>query len=68
VVFVVLLEFGFFFEKQFLDPLPLCAIEGDFEHFPIVFNVLPYDKTLHDLLQRAQSPALALELDQCGFA
>ena len=68
MIFVVLLELSFFFEKQFLDPLSLCAIEGDFQHFPIVLNVLPYDKTLHDLLQRAQPPTLALELDQCGFA
>ena len=40
VNFVVFLELGFFFEKQFLDPLSLCAIEGDFEHFPIVLDVL----------------------------
>jgi hypothetical protein len=41
VIFVVLLlELGFFFEKQFLDPMSLCAIEGDFEHFPIVLDVL----------------------------
>jgi len=26
VIFVVLLELSFFFEKQFLDPLSLCAI------------------------------------------
>ena len=40
VIFVVLLELGFFFEKQFLDPMSLCAIEGDLEHFPIVLDVL----------------------------
>ena len=68
VIFVVLFELSFFFEKQFIDPLSLCGVEGYFEHFPIVLNVLPYDKTLHDLLQRAQPPTLALELDQCGFA
>jgi hypothetical protein len=47
VIFVVFLELGFFFAKQFLDPLTLCGIEGDFEHCPIVLNVLSYDETLH---------------------
>ncbi len=47
-IFVVSLKHAFLFEKQFLDLLTLRRIGSDFEQFPIVLNVLAYDKTLHD--------------------
>ena len=66
VVFVVFLELGFLFEKQFLDLPMLFGIRGDLEHFPIVLNVLPYDKTFHDPSQ-GRTTYIGLELDQCGL-
>jgi hypothetical protein len=51
VIFFVFLELRLFFAKQSLEhPAPL-KIGPDFEHCPIVLNVLLYDKTLHNPLQ-----------------
>lgn len=65
MIFVVFLELDFFFEKQFLDPLSLCAIEGDFKHFLIVLDVLSQDETLHKSPRWSAAHPSALELDQC---
>jgi hypothetical protein len=51
VVFVVFLELRFFVAKQFLDLPPPRWIGGQLEHFSVVLDVLPNDKTLHDPLQ-----------------
>ena len=51
LIFFVFFELGLFFEKQFLDVPTLIGIGSDLEHCPIVLDVLPYDKTLHDPLQ-----------------
>ena len=68
MIVVVFLELCFFVEKQFFEPPTLCWIGGDFEHSPIMLNVLSYDKTFHDPLSKAATaPTLLLELDQCGF-
>jgi hypothetical protein len=66
VIFVVILQLGFFVTKQLLDPLTLGRIGGNFEQFRIVLNVLPYDKAF----QRASSRSAVsqrLELDRCGI-
>jgi len=56
VIFVVLLELSFFVEKQFLEhPTPL-QIGTDFDHFPIVLNVLLDDRPLHISLRMPQRP------------
>jgi hypothetical protein len=63
VIFVVILQLGFFVTKQLLDPLTLGRIGGNFEQFRIVLNVLPYDKAF----QRASSRSAVsqrLELDR----
>ena len=67
LIFFGFLELSFFFEKQFLDHAAFYGISDDFEHFPIVLNVLPPDKAFHARLSRSP-PALALELDQRGHA
>ncbi len=67
VIFVVFLELGFLFEKQFLDLPTLFGIRGDLEHFAIVLNVLPYDKTFHEPPPKGRTTYIGLELDQCGL-
>ena len=43
-IFFGFLELSFFFEKQFLDHAAFYGISDDFEHFPIVLNILPPNK------------------------
>ena len=52
-IFFGFLELSFFFEKQFLDHAAFYGISDDFEHFPIVLNVLPPDKAFHARLSRS---------------
>ena len=47
----VFLELGYRVKKQFLKHLPLLGISGDFEHGPVVLNVLLIDKALHQHLR-----------------
>jgi hypothetical protein len=51
VIFFVFLELYLFVTKQFLDLRPPRWIGRHLEHFSVVLNVLPNDKTLHDPLQ-----------------
>jgi hypothetical protein len=68
VIFFVFLELGFGVAEQFFEHLTLRGIGRDFEHFPIVLNILPRDKAFHNHLQRGHLATLTLELDQCGHA
>jgi hypothetical protein len=61
VVVVVFFELGLFFEKQLLNHPTPCRICRDFEHCPIVLNVLPDDEMLQ---KTPPQPRLALALDQ----
>jgi hypothetical protein len=48
------LELSFFLEKQFFDHAAFYGIGDDFEHFPIVLNVLPPGKVFHARLSRSR--------------
>ena len=48
-IFFGFLELSFFLEKQFFDNAAFYGIGDDFEHFPIVLNVLPPDKAFEGL-------------------
>ena len=54
-------EFGFSFEKQFIDHLALLKIGRDLAQCPIVFNVLLYDKPMRDPSESCRS----LPADAC---
>jgi hypothetical protein len=68
VTVVVAPEMRFLFEKQFLKLRTLRRIGSDLEHFPEMVDVLPYNKTLHNILRGLAHPRLVLALDQCIFA
>jgi ABC-type transport system involved in multi-copper enzyme maturation permease subunit len=49
VIFVVFFQFIFFFEKQIVNQPALRRVSIDFEHCPIMLNVLSYDKSFHNV-------------------
>jgi hypothetical protein len=56
VIVVVFPELSSFFEKQFLDHPSRSRSVGDLEHWPVVLNVLLYDKTLQKHLRNLPQP------------
>jgi hypothetical protein len=50
-IVVVFFKFGFFVVKQLLNRTPLRRVGSDDQQCPVVLDVLPHHKTLHDPLQ-----------------